>query len=239
MPKSFKEDFEDEFFKEQQKVINSTEEFNDLMTAYQNAMTHTKNLFANNALAQATSNGSTGGAPGGTGGLVVGGTSPKVSSGTISVPNTGGYFSPKNPPIPNVGISLPYINSWQTSNLNAIDSFVGVVRERLEEYLRKRSTEIVRGRYQKQFLTDILGLNLEELKNDWFMLKDGDNLTEDRTLCSKIHGRPLPLMHKCNKGGQFYSKTSTDMANSKIWCDHCEKDLPDDLFTMLGITYVL
>lgn len=123
--------------------------------------------------------------------------------------------------------------------VNPLNNFFGLSRERLSTYLSQRSEEAVRGRYEKNFLTEVLGMTIEELRNDWFMIKNGAELTNDVTLCSAIHGIYLPLVHLCNKGGKFYSKTATDMANSKIWCNHCEAELPEDLFTMIGITYVL
>lgn len=127
----------------------------------------------------------------------------------------------------------------QHTPINPLNNFFGLTRDRLSVYLSQRSEEAVRGRYEKTFLTEVLGMTIEELRHDWFMIKNGADLTDDVTLCSAIQGRYIPLVHLCNKGGKFYSKTSTDMANSKVWCNHCEAELPEDLFTMIGITYVL
>lgn len=195
--------------------------------------THVDNITANAALSNAVAN-----AHNTAGGYVGSGQATPVSLPwqTYTTTNTGGL-------LPGGSITPGTINQIQQqvykTYSNPLDNLYGLARKKVEEYLILRGAEAMRGRYEKNFLTEILGLTIEELKMDWFMIKEGDELTKDMTLCSKIHGKYIPLMHRCNKNGKFYSKTSTDMANSKIWCDHCEKELPEDLFTMLGIAHVM
>ena len=161
--------------------------------------------------------------------------------GTITAPNTGGQYSPIVAPQPGLGGITP--NQWVYKTWlpgSGLERFPeGVVRSRVEEYLDKRSHEVMRGRFEKDFLHNVLGLTLEEMKDRWYILKDGEEMTDDLTLCSNIKGKPLPLLHQCKEGGKFYSKTETNMTRDKIWCQHCEEDLPEDLETMLVISHVM
>jgi len=172
------------------------------------------------------------------------------SIGTITAPNTGGqygvpivYPTPGGPAGAGMGGITPNnwsYKTWMDPNATGLVQFpAGLVHDRVEEYLNKRGHETMRGRFEHDFLINVLGLVPEEMKDRWFILKDKEEMTDDPTVCSNVKGKAVPLLHKCKEGGKYYSKTETNMTGDQIWCAHCEEDLPEDLETMLVISHVM
>ena len=167
--------------------------------------------------------------------------------GTITAPNTGGQYGPIIAPQPGGALPLGGITpnqwtykTWMDPNNNILNLFpAGLVHDRVEEYLNKRVKETMRGRFEHDFLVNVLGLVPEEMKDRWYILKDKGEMTDDPTVCSNVRGKALPLLHKCKDSGKYYSKTDTNMTGDQIWCMHCEEDLPEDLETMLVISHVM
>lgn len=167
--------------------------------------------------------------------------------GTITAPNTGGQYGPVIAPQPGGALPLGGITpnqwtykTWMDPNNSVLNQFpAGLVHDRVEEYLNKRGKETMRGRFEHDFLVNVLGMVPEEMKDRWYILKDKGEMTDDPTVCSNVRGKALPLLHKCKDSGKYYSKTDTNMTGDQIWCMHCEEDLPEDLETMLVISHVM
>lgn len=94
----------------------------------------------------------------------------------------------------------------------------------LREFERKMLEEEedrMRGRYTLSYLRDNLGIKLIEIYPGWYKC-------DPHVFSYGNADSMIPLLHKCNKQQNYFSKVEASAAGSLVWCNFCEEHAPEE-----------